>query len=91
MDLAAGGRFHTHAASLPEGCFASEAVFVPRARSSASTTAADEEDDGYLLFYKYDRHRGASDLVVLDARDVERCVFCLWMDGRGCICVVGGS
>lgn len=81
VDLAAGGRFHTHTASLPEGCFASEAVFVPRSGSGSSpaaipaTAEGEGEDDGYLLFYVYDRHRGASDLVVLDARDVQRWVW----------------
>ena len=67
--MAAGGRFQTHTTSLSEGRFASEAVFVPRAGPSSG-----EEDDGYLLFYVYDRHRAASELVVLDARDAERCV-----------------
>ncbi len=40
-----------------------EAVFVP-----ASADAA--EDDGWLLSYVFDPARGASDLVILAARDI---------------------
>lgn len=40
-----------------------EAVFVPAATSGA-------EDHGWLLFFRYDAARDASDLVVLDARDI---------------------
>jgi carotenoid cleavage dioxygenase len=40
-----------------------EAVFVPRAAGAG-------EDDGWLLTLAYDPARDASDLVVLDARDV---------------------
>ncbi|WP_437724783.1 carotenoid oxygenase family protein [Sorangium sp. So ce861] len=39
-----------------------ECVFVPR-------TPGSDEDDGYAICYVYDRHRNASDLVVLDAAD----------------------
>jgi len=44
------------------GVVPSELVFVP-----ASPTAA--EDEGWLVGYAFDRARGASDLVILDAHD----------------------
>jgi len=40
-----------------------EVVFVPRAADSA-------EDDGWLMGYRYDRERDASDLVILDSADI---------------------
>jgi carotenoid cleavage dioxygenase-like enzyme len=40
-----------------------ESVFVPRAASG-------DEDDGWLLHFRYDPDRDASDLVILDARDL---------------------
>jgi carotenoid cleavage dioxygenase len=43
----------------------SECVFVPSREDAA-------EDDGWLLSFVHDGARGGSDLVVLDARDVER-------------------
>jgi carotenoid cleavage dioxygenase-like enzyme len=33
-------------------------------------TGSTEEDDGWLLHFRYDLERNASDLVVLDARDL---------------------
>jgi len=42
-----------------------EPVFVPR-----SATAA--EDDGFLLYFAYDRERDASDFLILDARNITR-------------------
>jgi carotenoid cleavage dioxygenase len=39
-----------------------ECVFAPSGRSA-------EEDDGWLLFFRYDTEQDRSDLVVLDARD----------------------
>ncbi|MFB7216153.1 carotenoid oxygenase family protein [Streptomyces sp. NPDC056255] len=47
---------------FPNGAAAGEPVFVPR-------RGARDEDDGYLLSYVHDPHRGASDLVILSAQD----------------------
>ncbi|WP_281403933.1 carotenoid oxygenase family protein [Streptomyces paradoxus] len=55
--------------TVPEGnCgreWASEAVFVPS--DPCDGTAA--EDDGYAIAYVHNPDRGASDLVILAARD----------------------
>lgn len=47
---------------LPEGSTCGEPVFVRR--------GADGEDDGFLMTFVHDRTRGASSLMILDARDV---------------------
>eukprot|EP01035_Chromulina_nebulosa_P011479 gene11479-15345_t len=47
------------------GRHSAEPVFVPREGAKA-------EDDGYLITYVYDQARNASDLIVLDARDLSR-------------------
>ncbi len=44
------------------GVFGSEFVFVPDSDSSG-------EDEGYLVGFAYDKRRGASDLLILDAHD----------------------
>jgi all-trans-8'-apo-beta-carotenal 15,15'-oxygenase len=49
---------------FPEGKIAGEPIFVPRAKDSA-------EDDGWLLSLVYSPGEHRSELVVLDARDVE--------------------
>jgi len=46
-----------------EGHHSGEPFFIPR-------DGAESEDDGYLMTYMYDANRGASDLVILDARDL---------------------
>lgn len=48
---------------LGAGRHTAEPYFVPREHPAA-------EDDGYLLSYVFDAERGASELLVLDARDV---------------------
>jgi 8'-apo-carotenoid 13,14-cleaving dioxygenase len=50
---------------LGPGRHAGEPYFVPR-------QGAEAEDDGYLLSYVYDSAGGASELVVVDARDLAR-------------------
>lgn len=73
LHLDAGGRMEVHRSCLPPGCFAGEAVFVPRGgRDKEEGTGRQEEDDGYLLFYVLDTRRQASDLVILDAQRMER-------------------
>ena len=46
-----------------EGRHSAEPFFIPR-------DGAESEDDGYLMTYVFDANRGASDLVILDARDL---------------------
>jgi carotenoid cleavage dioxygenase len=48
---------------LDEGCAAGEAVFA---------RAGQGEDEGYLLTFVYDAGRDASDLVVIDAQEIEK-------------------
>jgi carotenoid cleavage dioxygenase len=48
---------------LDEGCAAGEAVFA---------RAGQAEDEGYLLSFVYDAGRDSSDLVVIDAQEVEK-------------------
>jgi len=48
---------------LGPGRHAAEPYFVPRGNARS-------EDDGYLIFFAYDAGRDASELVVLDARDM---------------------
>ncbi|MGW2863915.1 carotenoid oxygenase family protein [Streptomyces sp. NPDC001205] len=50
---------------LPKAAAAGEPVFVPRAAGDRHAA----EDDGYALAYVHNPERGASDLVILDARD----------------------
>ncbi|MCG8350170.1 MAG: carotenoid oxygenase family protein [Chloroflexales bacterium] len=81
LDLETGAQQIWSAA--PRG-FASEPIFVPRPRSpevAALTTpdvgrpldnSAPGEDDGWLLTLVYNAARHASDLVILDARDLTR-------------------
>jgi carotenoid cleavage dioxygenase-like enzyme len=68
FDIEFGGlsRMHTQSGSLDRyapgaGYRMSEGCFVPTGKGSA---------DGFLLSYAWDRARGASDLVVLDAMDM---------------------
>ncbi|HEY2515215.1 MAG TPA: carotenoid oxygenase family protein [Polyangiaceae bacterium] len=49
----------------PKGWFGGETAFCPRAGSTG-------EDDGYLCTFVNEEATGASELYVLDARDVER-------------------
>jgi carotenoid cleavage dioxygenase len=49
---------------LGPGRHGAEPYFVPR--------SADSEDDGYLMSYVFDASRGASELLILDARDLQR-------------------
>ncbi len=61
LDLETGDRFlHSFA---PRG-FAGEPVFVPKPDAHA-------EDDGWLLVLKYDAQYHRSDLVILDAKQIE--------------------
>lgn len=62
IDLATGRRA-TYA--LPDGDLTSEPVFVPRAADAA-------EGDGWLLAVVWRARENRSDLVVFEARDVER-------------------
>jgi carotenoid cleavage dioxygenase-like enzyme len=64
LDLREGGRMEPHSWSVPPGCFAGEAVFVPRGGGGEGG----REDEGYLVFYVFDSRRQASDLVVIDAQ-----------------------
>ncbi len=52
---------------LPEGCFGSEPMFVPRPGGSA-------EDDGVLLDVVYNANSRCSELWVLDAADLTQCL-----------------
>ena len=47
-----------------EGRFTSEANFIPRAGSTA-------EDDGYLLSIVYNHERRKSEIVIVDAQDMQ--------------------
>lgn len=51
--------------AMGPGRHSAEPVFVPRQGATA-------EDDGYLMTYVYDGSRNASELLILDARDLER-------------------
>ncbi len=59
-DLEKGGS-QTH--DFGVGVWAGEAAFAPRPNQRS-------EDDGYLVTFVYDEPRDASELVVLDARDI---------------------
>ncbi len=48
---------------LPDGCMGSEAPFAP-------AVGGTEEDDGYVVSFVTDARTGASEVYVLDARDV---------------------
>ena len=61
MDLASG---RTASFSVPHGDALSEAVFAPR-------SAASPEGDGFLLTVQYIRDENRSDLLILDASDLE--------------------
>ena len=50
--------------SLPEGCYASEAPFVPR-------PGGQDEDDGWLVTFTIDEARGRSECWLIDARRLE--------------------
>ena len=60
-DLQTGTRQEHHYG--PAG-LTSEVIFVPRNKTSA-------EDDGWLLSYVYDLEQERSDLVILNAQDIE--------------------
>ena len=60
LDLDSG---RTDAWDQGDGLPASEPIFVPRPDGT-------EEDDGWLVAHVYDPARGATDAVVLDARDL---------------------
>ncbi len=62
LDLATGA---SAAFEMPDGDSVNEPVFVPRDPSA-------EEGDGYLLVVQYVARENRSDLLVLDAREVER-------------------
>ncbi|MEB3210431.1 MAG: carotenoid oxygenase family protein, partial [Leptolyngbyaceae bacterium] len=57
----------------PRG-FIGEPVFVPRPASSPSsdTTPAMKEDDGWLMVMVYNAECDRSELVILDARDLNK-------------------
>ncbi|MFI6345301.1 carotenoid oxygenase family protein [Streptomyces sp. NPDC050560] len=57
-------RGSTRTRRFARGAAASEPVFVPR-------RGARHEDDGYVLAYVNDPHRGATDLLVLSAEDFD--------------------
>jgi carotenoid cleavage dioxygenase len=61
IDLERGGRVEVRPHGAGNGC--GEPVFVPRRDDAA-------EDDGWVLYLAYDRDRNASELMVLDARDI---------------------
>ncbi len=62
LDLASG---RTATFSVPNGDSLSEAVFAPR-------SAASPEGDGFLLTVQYIREENRSDLLILDALDLEK-------------------
>ncbi|AGY57082.1 carotenoid oxygenase family protein [Gloeobacter kilaueensis] len=62
FDIQAGEAIFANFA--PEG-FISEPVFVPRPESNS-------EDDGWVIAIVYDAQRQASDIVILDARSLDR-------------------
>ena len=51
------------------GRFTSEANFVPAAKG---TEGGDDEDNGYLVSIVYNHQRDKSEVVILDARDMQR-------------------
>ncbi|HEY9804665.1 MAG TPA: carotenoid oxygenase family protein [Leptolyngbyaceae cyanobacterium] len=55
------GKSQTH--EYGKGCYGGEAVFVPRPDGTA-------EDDGWLVTYIYDNSEDSSELVVVNAQDV---------------------
>jgi carotenoid cleavage dioxygenase len=59
-DLETGASTEFH---LPEGVYASEAPFAPR-------IGAVDEDDGYLVSFLTDENKGASECVLIDAKDI---------------------
>ena len=61
IELVEGGRV-SKVISFGEGRCAGSPLFVPRGQA---------EDDGFLLTFVYDKARDESDLVVLDAADLE--------------------
>ena len=65
-DLETGESSEFH---LPEGVYASEAPFAPR-------VGAVDEDDGYLVSFLIDENRGASECVLLDAKDIAKGPIC---------------
>jgi all-trans-8'-apo-beta-carotenal 15,15'-oxygenase len=67
VDLETGDRQLWSAA--PRG-FINEPVFVPRPTTSETSTMA--EDDGWLLVMVYNAERDRSELVILDARDLNK-------------------
>ncbi|KAG8464369.1 hypothetical protein KFE25_003432 [Diacronema lutheri] len=70
VDLRARGR-PADRWSPGDGRYAGESVFVPRTPGAVSAPCApDEEDEGWLLLYVYDSAAHASEVVVLDARDL---------------------
>lgn len=54
---------------LPEGRYASEALFAPRVGGTA-------EDDGYLVSFITDENSGTSECMLIDARDIEAGAVC---------------
>jgi all-trans-8'-apo-beta-carotenal 15,15'-oxygenase len=62
--------------AAPHG-YVGEPIFVPRAAESyqnglPAATAVGNEDDGWVLTLVYDSQRERSDLVILDAQDLNR-------------------
>lgn len=51
------------------GTTPSEAIFIPRPGAGGVADGGLAEDDGWIAYFSYDEHRGASDLVILDAGD----------------------
>lgn len=58
---------------LGEGRFTSEPIFAPRRGSRAET-------DGYLLAVVFDAYRQASELLILDARNLQQHVATVYLD-----------
>lgn len=70
VDLQAAGR-PVDRWSPGDGRYMGESVFVPAQPGPATTPCAEaDEDAGWLLSYVYDAAAHASELVVLDARDL---------------------
>ncbi|MEM9451536.1 MAG: carotenoid oxygenase family protein, partial [Cyanobacteria bacterium P01_E01_bin.6] len=68
VDLETGDRQLWSAA--PRG-FISEPVFVPRSHGSSQPDNV-AEDDGWLMVMVYNAERARSEVVILDARDLNR-------------------